>query len=162
MQVLDAAAGDGAAEVEAEVEGVGFQRSGEEALGEGKFLEEVGTLGGGEVVEIGNLPERDGEQVAGVIGEAIEDQVGQRAAVDNERGAVVTEGGQFREGAFHRGRITRRFDVVHAPVGVKLLHVWWAKRNEAKRALEGSQSMERQGACEHGGHKTRPTRAGLA
>ena len=48
MEVGDAAAGDGATEVEADVERVGLQCGGEEAFAEGDFLEEVAALGGGE------------------------------------------------------------------------------------------------------------------
>lgn len=126
VEMVDAAAGDGTAEVESDVEGVGFEGGGKEAFAEGDFLEEVGTLGRSEVFEIGNVAERDGEEVAGIVGETIENEVGKGAAMNDERGTVVAEGGKLRERAFHRGRVAWRFDVFHAPVRVELLHVRWA------------------------------------
>ena len=61
--------------------------------------------------------------MARVVGKAVEDELGKRAAMDDKGGAVIAQGGKLREGALHRGRIMRRFDVVHAPVRVELLHV---------------------------------------
>ena len=123
MQVGDAATGDGEAEVEADVEGVGLEGGGEEAFAHDDLVEEVGALGGGEVLEVGHVAERDGEEVAGVVGKAVEDEVGERRAVDDDREAVVAEGRQLRERALHLGREARGLDVGHAPIGMELLHV---------------------------------------
>lgn len=123
VQVINTAAGDWATEIETEVKRVRFQCRGEQALGEGELLEKVSAFGAGELVEIRHLAERDGEEVAGVVGKTVQYQIRHRATVNNERGAIIAEGRQLREGALHRGRISRRFDVFHAPVRVELLHV---------------------------------------
>ena len=157
VEMRDAAAGDWAAEVEAEVESVGLKGGGEEAFAEGDLLKEIGAFGGGELLQVGDVAERDGEEVTGVVGKAVEDQVGQRAAVDDERGSVVAESGEIREGALHRGWVARRFNVVHAPVRMKLLHVRETKSGEGKRRAAGKSKPQEGGKRrsgrdgEHGG-----------
>ena len=41
--------------------------------------------------------EGHGEQVAGIVGKAVQDEIGPAAAMENERGAVVAERRQFGE-----------------------------------------------------------------
>jgi len=43
--------------------------------------------------------------------------------VDDQGGAVVPKGGQFREWVAHRGGEARRFDIFHPPIGVELLNL---------------------------------------
>ena len=65
----------------------------------------------------------DGEEVAGVVGKAIENEVGERGAVNNESGAVVAQRRQLGKRALEGGGIARRLDVFHAPVRMELLRV---------------------------------------
>ena len=120
VEVGDAAAGGGA-EVEAEVEAVGLDRGAEEAFAEGDLSIRSARSAGLSSCNVADLAVRDGEQVAGVVGKAVEHEVRVRAPVDDERRAVVPQGGQIGEGTL-RFRIARRLDVFHAPVSVQLLH----------------------------------------
>ena len=144
VKVRNAAAGGGA-EIEADVETVGFEGGGEEFFGENDFGHEAGAFGGREFFDFGDLAERDGEEVAGIVGKAVEHEIGVRGAVHNECGAVVAERGQFGERALHSRRISWRLDVFHAPVGVKLLHVRRAEENGS-----GGQSQSRRGGVWEG------------
>ena len=153
VEVRDAAAG-GRAEIEADVEAIGFEGGGEKAFGEDDFRHEGGGFGGSEVFELGDFAERDGEQVAGIIGEAVEDQVGVLRAMDDESGAVVAESGQLAERALHPSRIPRRFDVFHAPVSVELLHFGKGRRKGvggAKSKPGLGRRRRRDGARRHEG-----------
>ena len=75
-----------------------------------------------QLLQLDDLPEGHGQQVAGIVGKAVEDQVGELCAVDDHCRLVVTHPGQVRERSLHRCRIARRLNVIHAPIGVKLLH----------------------------------------
>ena len=43
--------------------------------------------------------------------------------MDDQRVSIIAERREIGKGTLHRRRVTWRFDVFHAPVGVKLLHV---------------------------------------
>src|SRR3954471_16365760 len=86
--------------------------------------------------------------MAGVVGKAVQDEVRSFGTMDDQRGFVVAQRRQLREGALHRRRVTWRLDVFHAPIGVKLLHVFVErtkekKGSEKKRASWESQSRRR-------------------
>lgn len=66
--------------------------------------------------------------------------------MDDERGAIVTEGGQFREGALQLGRITRCLNVGHAPVRMELLHL----REAEWRVGDGARQGRKKGVRETG------------
>jgi hypothetical protein len=140
VEVGDAAAGGGA-EVEADVDAVGLEGGVEEFLAEDDFFHEVGAFGGREFEEVVDLAKRDGEEVAGIVGKAVENEVGKRRSVDNEGGAIVTEGGQLGERALEVYGIARRLDVFHAPIRVELL---WIQGGQRKLGCEGM-SKPRQG-----------------
>ena len=133
VQVRDAAAGGGA-EIETDVNAVGLERQAKEAFAGRDDLKKVSAFSGRELFDVGDFPIRNGEQVAGVVRETIEHQIRQRGPVHDQCGAVVSQRGQFSEGALHVGK-TRRLDVFHAPVGVKLLHDC-EKKNAAKCEAE--------------------------
>jgi hypothetical protein len=122
VEVGDAAAGGGA-EVEADVNPVGFEDGFKELLAEDDFFHEIGAFGGGELEEVVDLAEGDGEQVAGIVGKAVENEVGKWGPVDDEGSAVIAKDGQFGERSLEGGGIARCFDVFHAPVRVELLRI---------------------------------------
>lgn len=147
VEVVDAAAG-GAAQVEADVEGVGAVGGAEEFFAKDNGGHEVGLFGGGEVGEVGDFAVGYDEEVAGVVGEAVEEEVAEGGAVNDEGGAVVAEGGEVGEGALGLGR-ARSGDVFHAPVGMKLRHwvgvVGQSGQRECEPKRRGS-GMSKQGA----------------
>ena len=87
--------------------------------------------------QVGGGAEGHGEEVARVVGEAVEDQVGQLAAMDDERLGVVAELGQVREDVAALGQ-ARRLDVFHPPIGVQVFHV-------ARAGLAGGAGMSKPG-----------------
>lgn len=146
VEVRNTAAGGGA-EIEADVEPVGFERGGEQALGEDDFGHERGGFGGREIFDFGDFAKRDREKVARIVREPVEDQVGVLGAMDDESGAIVAESGQLAERALHPSRIPRRFDVFHAPVSVELLHFG----KERRKGLGGVKSKPGLGRAEEKG-----------
>ena len=89
MKMGDAAAGS-RAEIEAQVECVGFERSAEDVLARDYLVHQVGPFAGIEVGEVGDVPERYGQKMAGIVGIAIEDEIRKRAAMYDERRRIVT------------------------------------------------------------------------
>lgn len=142
MEVGDAAAGGGA-KVEADIETIRFERGGEQLLSPDDFGEQVGLLSGGQFVQSGNFAERHREEVAWIVRKPIEEEIGQRGPVNDERRSVVAQRGEFRKRALHRCRITRSLDIFHPPMGVKLLHGvvgGWQKRRERSPQARESQN----------------------
>src|SRR5688572_18179640 len=71
----------------------------------------------------------------GVIGVTVQDQVGQRTTMDNQRLGIVPKLGQFGE-RIGTLRQTGSLDVFHAPIGVQVVHVWadlWERGAMSKR-----------------------------
>jgi hypothetical protein len=134
VQVSDAPAGHGGAEVEANIESFGLHGGGQDILRKDSLVKEVGSFGGVQLAQFRDFAERHGEEVSGVVGKPVENQVGQFGAMDDQRGAVIAERGQVRKRTFQRGRIARRLDVFHAPIGVKLLHSGGRRRKGGKES----------------------------
>jgi hypothetical protein len=94
MEVIgDAGAGD-AAEVEADVEAVGFHDLGEGVLAAAGEDHEVGEFRFGEVVEVRGLTVRDDEEMAAVVGIGIEQREAGAIAGDDMVGDVVVRPGR--------------------------------------------------------------------
>src|SRR5580698_5328925 len=108
-------------DVEADIETVRLERVAQELLGGNDNFHQVSAPGGVELLQFDHFTERNGEEVAGVVRIAVEQQIAPRRTMDDEGGAVVTQCGQLGERLL-RGRVARRLDVVHPPVRVELLH----------------------------------------
>jgi hypothetical protein len=104
VEVRDAAARHGEAEVETDVESFGFHGGGKEALGENDFVKQVDALGSGELIEFGDFAKGNGEEVPGIVGKPIEDEIRKRSPVNDESGAIVAERRKLREGPLHLRR----------------------------------------------------------
>lgn len=118
----DAAACGGVTQIEAHVETIGSEGGGQDAFCEDDLIEQVGPFVGVQILEVHDLPEGHRQQMAGVVGEPVQDEVGLARTMHDKRGTVVTEGRQFRERPSHLRRILWRLDVFHAPVGMQVLH----------------------------------------
>lgn len=116
----DAGAG-GFAEVDADVEAVGLEGFLEEPLGFDGGVHEACAFFVVEVFQVGDFSEGEDEEVAGVVGVAVHEDEGAWLAGDDEGGLVVFEHGEGGEGASLGGRLLLG-DVLHSPVGVKVVH----------------------------------------
>ena len=92
VEVGDAAAGGGA-EIEADVESIGIDRRPQHFLAQDDDLHEVGALGRRELRQVGHGAKGDREQMAGIVGKAVQNQIGPPAAMEDVRGAVVPSAG---------------------------------------------------------------------
>lgn len=88
VKMGDAAAGGGT-EIETDVDAVGLERGVEDFLAENDFFHQIGAFNGRKLEQIVYFSERNREQMTGVVGESVEDEIGLRGAMDDERGAIV-------------------------------------------------------------------------
>jgi len=120
MEMRDASPGR-RAEIEADVESVGVDRRTEHLLSDHDDFHHVRTFRGLQVPWVRHRAERDRQEMAGIIGKAVEHQIRETGAMENEGGAIVPLGREFGEEPAVVRRF-RRFDIGHPPIGMKLLH----------------------------------------
>jgi hypothetical protein len=122
MEVIGDSGASDAAEVDADVEAVGFHDLGEGILTPAGKDHEVGEFGFGEVVEVRGLTVRDDEEMAAVVGIGIEKCEAGSIAGDDMVGDIVIGLGDARE----EGGVARRGfggeDVLDSPGSVEDFH----------------------------------------
>lgn len=122
VQVGGDARACGVADVEADVEAVGLEGTGENVFPADNGVHEVGTLAGGEVGEAGNFAVGDDEEVPGVVGEFVQQDRTMGAAAKDEGGAVVVRLEEAGKGILPPSLWLGGFNIGHAPVCVQELH----------------------------------------
>ena len=115
---LDARAG-GMAEVDADVEALGFHDGGEGVLAAADEFQEVAEFLVREAVEIRGLLVGNDHQMAAGVGIFVQDGEAGAVAGDDEVGLVGVAAGDFREDGGVRGRRFRGQDVLNPPRGAK-------------------------------------------
>lgn len=122
MQMRDAATGSGT-EIEPDIEAVGIERGREEFFCDNDLGHQAGEFRRRELFKLSHLAKRDGEKMARVVRKTIEDEVSFRGAMNDQSSPIISQLREFGKWPLHPGRIAWRFNVFHAPVSVKLLHV---------------------------------------
>lgn len=123
MKVTGNSGSAGTPDIEADVEAMGGDGPGEDILRIGDEVHHLEALIGFHVLNAGHFPERDNEQVAGIVRVAVEEDVVKGGAVDDEGLSVIAEFGKVTKGALDTHlRIIPGGDVVHSPVCVQYVH----------------------------------------
>ena len=91
MEVRDAAPGDGGPQIESDIESLRLKGGRQQALPDDDFLEKIGPLGRGKLIQLRDLAKGHGQQVSRVVGEAIEQEIRKRRAVDDQCAPVVVQ-----------------------------------------------------------------------
>jgi hypothetical protein len=71
VEVRDAAARDRGAEIESDIEGVRFEGRRQELLRHNNLVEEIGAFCGIQLLQFGDVAERNGQQVARIVRETV-------------------------------------------------------------------------------------------
>ena len=133
VQVSDAAA-RGGAEIKPDVKAVGLEGGSDDFFAEGDEGHEVGGFVDRELFEIGDFSKWNREEVARIVGETVEHQVGQGGAVHDECRPIIPRSRKLGERTIGL-RKPRRFDVFHPPVSMQLIHRL-SGRSEKSRTLD--------------------------